>query len=87
MTTIVSQYGLPMEQFHKYEFDAKVTNYFTFAEQGIAVALRPGDMLLFNPMYQHCVSSRTLHYQGKDVFCVSLYLKTAIVGGNNNNEE
>jgi len=39
--------------------DADVSNYFTFAEQGIAVALRPGDMLIFNPLYHHCLSSRT----------------------------
>ena len=29
--------------------DAKVYNYFAFPEQGIAVALRPGDMLILNP--------------------------------------
>jgi hypothetical protein len=85
LTTIVSQYGLQLGKFDKYRLDAEVTNYFAFAEQGIAVALRPGDMLVFNPMYQHCLTSRTLQCQDKDVFCVSLYLKTAVVGGNNNN--
>jgi hypothetical protein len=85
LTTIVSQDGLEPGRFNKYRLDAKVTNYFAFAEQGIAVALRPGDMLLFNPLYQHCLTSRTLHCQEKDVFCVSLYCKTAVVGGNNNN--
>ena len=84
LTTIVSQYGLELGRFDSYRLDAEVTNYFTFAEQGIAVAVRPGDMLIFNPMYQHCLTSRTLHCQEKDVFCLSLYLKTAIVGGNNN---
>jgi hypothetical protein len=64
--------------------DAEVCNYFTFAKQGIAVALRPGDMLLFNPIYQHCISSRTSIYESEDVFCLSLYLKTAIVGKNDN---
>jgi hypothetical protein len=84
LTTIVSQHGLQPGRFDKYRLDAEVTNYFAFAEQGVAVALRPGDMLLFNPLYQHCLTSRTLQYQEKDVFCVSLYLKTAVVGGNNN---
>jgi ectoine hydroxylase-related dioxygenase (phytanoyl-CoA dioxygenase family) len=65
--------------------DAEVCNYFTFAEQGIAVALRPGDILLFNPMYHHCLSSRTSAYETKDVFSLSMYLKTAIVGMNDNN--
>jgi hypothetical protein len=64
--------------------ELKVSNYFTFPEQGVAVALRPGDMLLFNPLYHHCLSSRTTSYQNDDVFCLSLYLKTAIVGKNDN---
>jgi hypothetical protein len=85
LTTIVSQHGLQPGRYDKYRLDAEVTNYFAFADQGIAVALRPGDMLLFNPLYHHCLTSRTLHCQEKDVFCVSLYLKTAIVGGNDNN--
>jgi hypothetical protein len=33
----------------QYKMDADISNYFVFAEQGIAVALRPGDMLIFNP--------------------------------------
>jgi ectoine hydroxylase-related dioxygenase (phytanoyl-CoA dioxygenase family) len=68
----------------RYSMDAIPSNYFTFAEQGIAVALRPGDVLLFNPQYQHCISSRTSSYESKDVFCLSLYLKSAIVENNDN---
>ena len=83
LTTIASECGLRQEV-DRYSMEAEVCNYFTFAEQGIAVALRPGDMLLFNPRYQHCLSSRTSFYQQKDVFCLSLYLKTAVVGGNDN---
>ena len=64
--------------------DAEVCNYFTFAEQGIAVALRPGDMLIFNPLYHHCLSLCTSLYEADDVFCLSLYLKTAVVGKNDN---
>ena len=59
-------------------------SYFVFAEQGIAVALQPGDMLLFNPLYQHCLSSRTESFGDKDIFSLSVYLKTAIVGKHNN---
>jgi hypothetical protein len=72
------------EHIDRYSMEAKVCNYFTFPEQGIAVALRPGDMLLFNPLYQHCLSSRTSFYENKDVFSLSLYLKTAVVGKNDN---
>jgi hypothetical protein len=83
LTTIASEWGL-RNDIDRYRMEAEVCNYFTFAEQGIAVALRPGDMLLFNPLYQHCLSSRTSGYETKDVFCLSLYLKTAVVGGNDN---
>ena len=50
--------------------------------QGVAVALRLSDLLLFNPKAMHCVSSRTL--LAYDVFCMLFYLKTAVVGGNDN---
>jgi hypothetical protein len=83
LTTVVSVEGL-MAEIDRYAMDAEVCNYFTFAEQGIAVALRPGDMLIFNPMYEHCLSSRTSAYGNKDVFCLSLYLKSAVVGKNDN---
>jgi hypothetical protein len=73
------------EEIDQYEMNADVSNYFVFAEQGIAVALRPGDILIFNPKYHHCASSRTSAYENKDVFSMSLYLKSAIVGKNNNN--
>jgi hypothetical protein len=83
LTTIVSKHGLETE-LDRYKLNAKVCSYFVFAEQGMAVALRPGDMLLFNPLYQHCLSSRTSEYANKDIFCLSLYLKTAVVGKNDN---
>jgi hypothetical protein len=72
------------ENIDQYKMDADVSNYFVFAEQGIAVALRPGDVLVFNPRYHHCSSSRASAYESEDVFSLSLYLKTAIVGKNDN---
>jgi hypothetical protein len=83
LTTLVSKHGLRAE-LDRYDLNAEVCSYFVFAEQGIAVALRPGDMLLFNPMYQHCLSSRSSLYMNKDIFSLSLYLKTAVVGKNDN---
>jgi hypothetical protein len=68
----------------QYKLHAEVSNYFVFPEQGIAVALRPGDLLIFNPKYHHCLSSRTEAYQNKDVYSMSLYLKSAVVGKNDN---
>jgi hypothetical protein len=83
LTTIASERDL-RQDIDRYRMDAEVSNYFTFPEQGIAVALRPGDMLIFNPLYHHCLSSRTSLYEAHDVFCLSLYLKTAVVGKNDN---
>jgi hypothetical protein len=62
LTTIASTWGLRRD-IDRYSMEAEVSNYFTFAEEGIAVALRPGDMFLFNPLYQHCLSSRTSDYE------------------------
>lgn len=67
------------------EIDAPICNYFCFPEQGVCVALRSGDVLLFNPLVHHCVSSRS--DTSKDMFCLSMYLKTAVVGGNDNGND
>ena len=64
-----------------------VAQYFCFPEVGVAIALRPGDMLIFNPRHPHCVSLREIFYEKEDSYCTSFYLKTDIVSGNNNEEE
>jgi hypothetical protein len=74
LTTVASESGLK-EDMDKYDMNAKVC---------IAVSLRPGDMLIFNPLYQLCLSLQTSEYHGLDVFCLSLYLKTAVIGRNDN---
>ena len=51
-----------------------------FPRLGIAVALKPGNFLLINALEYHCLSSRC--QSDVDIYCVSSYLKTAIVGGN-----
>jgi hypothetical protein len=58
--------------------------YFAFPEDGVAIALRPGDILIFNSRIPHCITSRA-NVGGDDVLVCSLYLKTALVGGNNRN--
>ena len=60
-----------------------VVCYFSFPRLGVAVPLKPGDFLLINALEYHCLSSRCK--ANVDIFCVSSYLKTAIVGGNDNN--
>jgi hypothetical protein len=59
-----------------------VLQYFCFPTLGISVAMKNGDLLLFNPRVPHCISSPTscIH----DSFSVSAYLKSIIVSGNSN---
>ena len=66
------------------EVDGPIVCYFCFPTLGIAVALRNGDMLLFNSKVPHCVSSRC--NRKEDAFCISMYTKTLLVGGNDNDQ-
>jgi hypothetical protein len=67
---------------HDYANDDKIICYFAFPRIGMAVALRPGDFLLFNPQEPHSVSSRCRRED--EIFIISSYLKTAVVGLNDN---
>ena len=60
-----------------------VVTYFCFPTIGVAVPLRPGGYLLFNAKLPHCISSRCKFED--EILCTLTYLKTAIVGMNNNN--
>jgi hypothetical protein len=66
----------------RYRVTDDVVVYFCFPTIGVAVPLRPGDYLLFNATIPHCVSSRCRFED--EIVCTSMYLKTAIVGMNNN---
>jgi hypothetical protein len=80
VTTVITD---PTNGSH-YEKDDPIVQYFVFPEVGFAVALRPGDVLVFNPLYFHSVSSQTEEGEKQHVYCLSFYLKTVVVGGNNN---
>ena len=41
-----------------YQFKDDIVCYFCFPRIGVAVALRPGDFLMFNPQEPHSISSR-----------------------------
>ena len=56
--------------------------YFVFAVYGVVVTLRPGVVLLFNPVAYHSVT--TLFNRQNEVWCCSLYLKMGEVGKNDN---
>jgi hypothetical protein len=62
--------------------DTKVVAYFGFPRLGVAVPLRPGDVLIINPLEPHSVSSRC--YESDEVFCFSAYLKSSNVGLHDN---
>jgi len=69
---------------HDYQYNSvdRIVAYFCFPRLGVAVPLRPGDLLVFNPTEPHAISSRC---NSEDtVYCISMYLKTAIVGLNDN---
>ena len=61
----------------------RVVAYFCFPRTGVAVALRPGDILVFNPTEPHAISSRC--NVNDSVYCLSMYLKSGVVGLNDNN--
>ena len=61
----------------------KILGYFCFPTLGLAVPIRSGELLFFNPDMPHMVSSRC--NLSDAVYCVSLYTKTNILGGNDNN--
>jgi len=68
-----------------YKLDMPVAVYFCIPEFNIAVGLRPGDVIFFNPLHYHCVSQRTEDYAADEIFVTSFYMKSKQLGGNDNN--
>ena len=68
---------------HDYVITDKVIRYFAFPRIGVAVALWPGDFLLFNPHEPHFISSHCRR-EDEDVYVISSYLKMAVVGLHDN---
>ena len=62
-------------------FCEPITN-FCFPRLGVCIAMYPGDILVFNPLEPHAISSRCR--KSDNVYALTTYLKTAVVGGNNN---
>ena len=69
-------------QNRQYTLHDDIIVYFCFPRIGCAVPMRPGNLLIFNAKEPHAVSSRT--NQNDEIYCVSMYLKTAVVGLNDN---
>ena len=65
--------------------DGPIICYMCFPTLGTAVALRNGDLLMFNPLVPHCVSTRC---DGtKEAYCISMYMKSLWVGGSDNSQQ
>jgi len=67
-----------------YNEHCPIVQYFCFPTCGFAVAVRNGDMLLFNPSIFHCLSHKEKSFEGMDVFVNSFYLKSQVVGLHDN---
>lgn len=61
-----------------------VVAYFNFPRLGLAIPLKPGDVLFFNPKEAHMISSRCQNED--DIYCLSFYLKSNLIGGNDNSQ-
>ena len=75
--------GTKFNEKHMYKLDDNVCCHFVFPEYGVAIALRPGDILFFNPLHYHCLSDRTMDYMNEDVYVTSFYMKSSQLGLNN----
>ena len=78
-------FTMSMVQVHMdqlYQMNDPIVCYFCFPRIGVCVALRPGDFLLFNPQEPHCISSRC--NEEDQLYFISSYLKTSVVGLNDN---
>ncbi len=65
-----------------YQNDDWIVCYFAFPQIGIAVAQQIGDILMFNLQEPHCVSLRC--NKDDNIYCISSYLKTQVMGLNDN---
>jgi hypothetical protein len=68
----------------RYEQEMEVALYFCLPKYGVSVALRPGDIIFFNPLEYHCISQRTECYKHEKIFVTSFYLKAKLLGLNDN---
>ena len=63
-----------------------VVTHFCIPFYGVSIALRDGDLLIFNPQIHHCAAHQEIGLNSDIILC-SHYLKSLLVGGNNNDVE
>ena len=64
--------------------DSPIVTRFCFPTYGCAVGVRSGDIILFNPSAPHCCAKKEKQFEKKNVYVNSFYLKTNIIGLNDN---
>jgi hypothetical protein len=64
--------------------DPKPAIHFMFPAHNLAVPVCPGDIIIFNPALYHGCSAKLAAFDDADVNLMSMYLKAAVVGGNDN---
>lgn len=69
---------------YRYPKKCEICCYFCFPGVNKAIALRPGDVLFFNPLQKHCISQRTINYLDEKLYCSSFYITTKQISGNDN---
>ena len=60
-----------------YTMNDHVVQYFCFPTYGFCVAMKPGDVIIFNPNIYHCLSKKTKYYDNIDVYPATMYMKTS----------
>ncbi len=68
-----------------YQNNDQIVSFFAFPQIGIAVQLHPGDTQMFNPQEPHCIS--LCWNKNDNIYCISSYLKTQVVGLNDNSDK
>ena len=73
--------AMVLKEGHTCALNDEVVSHFCFLRLGLAVPLRPGDVIVFNSHKPHCLSSRS--NKNDDIIGLSIYVKTKICGLNN----
>ena len=83
MKTFLSSCSVHEDDNSEYKMSSRILTYFCFPSLNKAIALRDGDILIFNPLTIHCCSKKIADIRN-DVHIHSLYLKSKHVSLNDN---
>ena len=78
-----SDFDLTAVSSAKYPLHSGIVKYFAF-DNAVSVGVQSGDLLIFNPTINHCISTSSENYSNNMNYCISHYFKTAIASRNDN---